>query len=1162
MAYSPRYLPGQNEIRGELQNVAIDTEERTSLDVDPVVHIEERIDAGLNQSLRLTPPPTGQRLTLPPPQRGSFGDKVVVSLESPEGELIVTALPYQDGGRGEIIRNTVNGTERVSYSATGLITFESNGDTKWSSTTQLSQPSAAARTAAGTGATGATGATGPLIEIPPRTALGNDGDVDAVPTPVTIHQELDWVAGPAGIGSFVFDGVNDFVSLGDIATLNPTATTAFSIEAWVVPSSLTGFIFNKATAAPVSRGVGFALVGGQVYGGIISDATGADIGVQAQSNGAVTVGVLSQVVMTYDGSTDLAGFKLYINAASQTFSGSTDNLTAAQNTSSAGANAVLGSTTPGASFFSGTMRVSWWRKALTALEVTESYNGGVPPDLVATSMGVFLQDWWKLDADDTTAVGGIADHGSANTVGSAQNGLGGTRTGIVGRMLVRGATEWQLLAPGPQGTLLTSLGTEAIPAFRPLSIPFFPPEDGRDGDPGPPGAPGQQGPVGFPGSPGSPGLDGSDGDPGPPGLPGAAGVAGVAGAAGLPGAPGLDGIDGDQGDPGPPGMPGPTGASGADGAAGLPGMGVPGLDGADGDTSFIPGPQGQQGLTGATGDTGAAGSAGPPGLDGVDGDVGDPGPPGAAGAQGIQGLPGANGSQGLPGAPGLDGVDGDIGDFGPPGPPGTNGSPGAAGATGAQGLPGLGFPGVDGIDGDDSYIPGPQGQQGTAGVAGSAGATGSTGIAGPPGLEGAEGEALWMPVPGPAGAPGATGPTGTVGPLTEQTDAVAGARDNVVITADTLRFTSASLQTLSGFSAIGTKPLYITAAGGPLTILHSSGLSTIPILCPGSTAVSMPNGRGGALLIPDVGGSFYRVSALSPGAELPVYTNAAAVSIASSGGSLSLTSNTSLVESIGTLWQVTAGSGAILTTTGGAIRVTPATSLNVTGAPFVKIDESAASTPAVGAGAGMYWTKNTAPSSAAFTDDTEVDKAIVCAETTGIGDTLVNDGNIWHSYADSHITTASATVVSNSTVQTGIVSLTIPANTLVVGGAYELYCCGSADRSATAGVAVNVTLTVLIGVSPIAVATRTMPATVSQSHRFILNALFKCSAIGAGGSLNVGFSLLDEITLLGTTVPLINRATQARDTTASILLSLQVNFSAAVAGTSVVVYDAHIRRVS
>jgi collagen triple helix repeat protein len=172
------------DVRDEINTLAQDTSFRVDKDVDGAIHVEARIDAQLNQYLRLKPPPTGQRVTLPPPQRGVFGDTVQLSIEAPEGTLTVSALPYQDGDRGALIANTVNGLERVTFDLTGHVVFHSNGDTRWTSTTQLAETSeTGARGSVGaTGATGSTGATGATGSQGPPGDKGDIGDMgDAGP---------------------------------------------------------------------------------------------------------------------------------------------------------------------------------------------------------------------------------------------------------------------------------------------------------------------------------------------------------------------------------------------------------------------------------------------------------------------------------------------------------------------------------------------------------------------------------------------------------------------------------------------------------------------------------------------------------------------------------------------------------------------------------------------------------------------------------------------------------------------------------------------------------------------------------------------------------------------------------------------------------------------
>jgi hypothetical protein len=137
MAYSTRYLPGKDDVRGELDNLAADIAARTEPDLLTSIQVSSRVDASANQQLRLKPPPGGMALTLPAPQQGSMGDEVIVILEDPEGPLRVTALPFQEGSRGAVIRNTVNGGETATFTSSGRIVFASNGDTRWLTTNEL-----------------------------------------------------------------------------------------------------------------------------------------------------------------------------------------------------------------------------------------------------------------------------------------------------------------------------------------------------------------------------------------------------------------------------------------------------------------------------------------------------------------------------------------------------------------------------------------------------------------------------------------------------------------------------------------------------------------------------------------------------------------------------------------------------------------------------------------------------------------------------------------------------------------------------------------------------------------------------------------------------------------------------------------------------------------
>lgn len=129
-------------------------------DAEPRIRIDSIIQANPNSYLRLKPPPLGQSLQLPAPRRCQAGDWVEVSIESPEGTLRVVALPYDEGVRGPRITSTVNGLEFASFTVSGFVRFVTNGDDRWSSTTEFPAESEAARLIATAGTPGATGDAG------------------------------------------------------------------------------------------------------------------------------------------------------------------------------------------------------------------------------------------------------------------------------------------------------------------------------------------------------------------------------------------------------------------------------------------------------------------------------------------------------------------------------------------------------------------------------------------------------------------------------------------------------------------------------------------------------------------------------------------------------------------------------------------------------------------------------------------------------------------------------------------------------------------------------------------------------------------------------------------------------------------------------------------
>ncbi len=133
------------------------------------------LTARANQFLRVSSPAEGMGLLLPSPKRTVPGDKVTVSLESPAGPLRVSCVPNDDKDAGRTV-GLVNGVARATFSQPGKLEFTSNGDSAWTSTTELPAESLAARTLVALGAAGVTGATGAQGIQGQRGFPGEQGD--------------------------------------------------------------------------------------------------------------------------------------------------------------------------------------------------------------------------------------------------------------------------------------------------------------------------------------------------------------------------------------------------------------------------------------------------------------------------------------------------------------------------------------------------------------------------------------------------------------------------------------------------------------------------------------------------------------------------------------------------------------------------------------------------------------------------------------------------------------------------------------------------------------------------------------------------------------------------------------------------------------------------
>jgi hypothetical protein len=504
-----------------------------------LVTVDTTLRAG--EFVRISPR-QGRRLVakLPKASADNFAERIEISLEQPVGTLVIAAeKPDQVGG-----------AFTQTFTVEGLVILESNGVDRWVLINQISTTSPGAVQ----GPAGPPGFSNegydqgePIVQtvgtaqlrgepIPDQRVLGNDTGGIAQAGPITVHQELDWVAPDA----WVFDGIDDRVEAGNV--LDKQRTDSFSISGWCTTSANTVDIVRKYTTAGGVRGYAVQVTPAGQLRFAMSSTTGNVLAVDTVAT--VNTGVEFHFACVYAGTSSPAGCAIYINGINQAFTIFANTLTAT----------TLNSGLFTLGIFSGIMRhLAVWNIALLAGQQLQTFDAAGPPNLLATTMAANLQYWAKLDSADVVGTNGILDYSTSGFLGTAQGGLAPSSSIVKGSLPVRGTSLWQPLTPGEPGSVLTSNGFTSVPTYQRLPL--------------------------FRGVPGQDGRDGEDGFPGPPGSPGATGPQGPPGAT----LPPVE-LDYDQGEPVTVGVStaqlagGSVGPAGATGAQGAQGSGVPGAD--------------------------------------------------------------------------------------------------------------------------------------------------------------------------------------------------------------------------------------------------------------------------------------------------------------------------------------------------------------------------------------------------------------------------------------------------------------------------------------------------------------------------------------------------------------------------------------------------------
>lgn len=206
--------------------------------------------------------------------------------------------------------------------------------------------------------------------------------------------------------SVSFDGINDLVTLGNASLLNFERTDPISGFCWVKLDTIANSVdfFSKSdTTTQKGWHFNFQNTTNSIQFGERSSGSNLFI---MRGDQAMVAGTWYHVGFTYDGSSSSLGVKLYINGAQIANTSTNNNLSVSITNSiiaSAGSRGGL------SSFFDGHIdEISIWTGELSAAEISEIYNGGVPRNPLDTTFFYKLIEAWRMgDGDISPTILGV-----------------------------------------------------------------------------------------------------------------------------------------------------------------------------------------------------------------------------------------------------------------------------------------------------------------------------------------------------------------------------------------------------------------------------------------------------------------------------------------------------------------------------------------------------------------------------------------------------------------------------------------------------------------------------------------------------------------------------------------------------------------------------------
>lgn len=196
--------------------------------------------------------------------------------------------------------------------------------------------------------------------------------------------------------SLSFDGVNDYISLGDV--YNFTSAEAWSFSLWFKVPNLAAERYLITNVSPDATRSGWRL-GIQTDGKIVTQLRAAGLTNLATSwTDVLATDTWHHIVWTYSGGGNRNNQELFINGVKDSLVPASVSVVGMDNSTEP---FYLGQSGLSSGFFVGNMsNFAVFGKALNQSEVDLVYNGGETHDLLSLSPSLDLRSWWRLGNGD------------------------------------------------------------------------------------------------------------------------------------------------------------------------------------------------------------------------------------------------------------------------------------------------------------------------------------------------------------------------------------------------------------------------------------------------------------------------------------------------------------------------------------------------------------------------------------------------------------------------------------------------------------------------------------------------------------------------------------------------------------------------------------------